>query len=57
MGYQLLIASHEYHDDDEAAVLRATVEHGVDGIIMVGTDHSDEVFALRHQRALPYVLT
>ncbi|MFU1913148.1 LacI family DNA-binding transcriptional regulator [Bordetella avium] len=57
MGYQLLIASHEYHIDDEAAVLRATVERGVDGIIMVGTDHSEEVFALLHQRSLPYVLT
>lgn len=57
MGYQLLIASHEYHLDDEAAVVRLTVERGVDGIIMVGTDHSDTVFSLLHQRRLPYVLT
>lgn len=57
LGYQLLIASHEYHIDDEAAVVRATVERGIDGIIMVGTDHSDEVFGLLRQRELPYVLT
>lgn len=57
LGYQLLIASHEYHIDDEAAVVRATVERGIDGIIMVGTDHSDEVFGMLHQRELPYVLT
>lgn len=57
LGYQLLIASHEYHIDDELAVIQATVERGIDGLIMVGTDHSDAVFSLLHQRRLPYVLT
>lgn len=57
MGYQLLIASHEYHLDDEADVVRLTVERGVDGLILVGTDHADAVFSLLHQRSLPYVLT
>jgi LacI family transcriptional regulator len=57
MGYQLLIASHEYHFDDEEAVLRATVETGVDGIIMVGTDHRKSLFELLENRRLPYVLT
>lgn len=57
MGYQLLIASHEYHRDDEADVVRLTVERGVDGLILVGTDHADTVFSLLHQRSLPYVLT
>lgn len=57
LGYQLLIASHEYHIDNEYAVLRATVERGVDGLIMVGTDHSQAIFDLLHQRGLPYVLT
>lgn len=57
LGYQLLIASHEYRIDNELAVIQATVERGVDGLIMVGTDHSDAVFALLQQRHLPYVLT
>jgi len=57
LGYQLLIASHEYHMDDAPAVIRAVVERGVDGLIMVGTDHSEDIYALLHQRALPYVLT
>src|SRR5690606_23535468 len=57
LGYQLLIASHEYHADDEPAVIRAIVERGVDGLIMVGTDHSEEVYTLLRRRALPYVLT
>lgn len=57
LGYQLLIASHEYHIDSELAVIQATVERGIDGLIMVGTDHSEAVFKLLHQRHLPYVLT
>lgn len=56
-GYQLLIASHEYHIDDELAVIQATMERGVDGIIMVGTDHGEDVFALLAQYRVPYVLT
>ena len=57
LGYQLLIASHEYHTDDEPAIIRATVERGIDGLIMVGTDHGDEVYTLLRQHGLPYVLT
>ncbi len=57
LGYQLLIASHEYQTDDEPAVIRATVERGVDGLIIVGTDHSEEVYTLLRQHNLPYVLT
>lgn len=57
LGYQLLIASHEYHIDNELAIIQATVERGVDGLIMVGTEHSDAVFSLLQQRHLPYVLT
>ncbi len=57
LGYQLLIASHEYHIDDELAVIQATMERGVDGIIMVGTDHSETVFGLLAQYRMPYVLT
>src|SRR5690606_24677124 len=57
LGYQLLIASHEYHIDDELAVIQATVERGIDGLIMVGTDHSKEVFNLLDHWNLPHVLT
>ena len=56
-GYQLLIASHEYHTQDELPIVRATLERGVDGIIMVGTDHSEEVFSILSQLNMPYVLT
>jgi LacI family transcriptional regulator len=57
LGFQLLIASHEYHVDDEAALIRATLERGVDGLIMVGTDHPAAVYTILEQYDLPYVLT
>ncbi|HXE18420.1 LacI family DNA-binding transcriptional regulator [Castellaniella sp. UC4442_H9] len=57
LGFQLLIASHEYHAEDEAALIRATLERGVDGLIMVGTDHPAAVYAMLEQYELPYVLT
>ena len=56
-GYQLLIVSHEYHVEDETTLIRATLERGIDGIIMVGTDHDEDVFSLFRLRDLPYVLT
>lgn len=56
-GYQLLVASHEYKPEREIELLRAIVERGVDALVLVGTDHSDEVFELARQYAPPYVLT
>lgn len=56
-GYQLLIASHEYHIENELKLLQSFIERGIDGLIMVGTDHRPEIFALLEARNLPYVLT
>ncbi|SFJ73933.1 transcriptional regulator, LacI family [Bosea sp. OK403] len=57
LGYQLLIASHDYKPEREGDVLRAIVERGVDAIVLVGSEHSDEVFELARKYELPYVLT
>lgn len=57
LGYQLLVASHNYKAEREFDVLRAIVERGVDAIVLVGTDHSDAVFDLARQYRLPYVMT
>lgn len=57
LGYQLLVASHDYQPEHEVAMLRAIVERGVDALVLVGTDHADAVFELAHQYRLPYVLT
>lgn len=57
LGYQLLVASHNYQSEREFDVLRAIVERGVDAIVLVGTDHSSAVFDLARQYRLPYVMT
>ncbi len=56
-GYQLLLASHEYDPARETAVTRALLERGVDGLVLVGTDHSPELYQLLIGSGSPYVLT
>ena len=57
LGYQVLVASHDYEPAREVDLLRAIVERGVDGIVLVGTDHADGVYDLQRQYGLPYVLS
>ena len=57
LGYQLLVASHDYRPEREFSLLRSFVERGVDAVVLVGTDHDDTVFELLSQYKLPYVLT
>jgi LacI family transcriptional regulator len=56
-GYGLLLASTEYEDDRELLAVRSLIEHGVDGIVLVGTAHSPGVMRLLEQRKVPYVNT
>jgi LacI family transcriptional regulator len=55
-GYTLLLGSHEYDADTELKVTRALIERGVDGLILVGTDHSPEVYQLLSRSAMPFEL-
>lgn len=57
LGYQLIVASHDYKPEREADLLRAIVERGVDGIVLVGADHADAVYDLQRQYHLPCVLS
>lgn len=57
LGYQLLVSSHEYDTLREIDLIRNILEHRIDGLILVGSDHDDQVFRLIRQRQLPYVLT
>lgn len=57
LGYQLLVSSHEYDVVREIDLVRNILEHRIDGLILVGSDHDDQVFRLISQRQLPYVLT
>jgi len=56
-GYQLLLGSHEYDPGREVEVTRALLERGVDGLVLVGTDHSPELYQLLIGFRSPYVLT
>lgn len=57
MDYQLLVASHEYDSAREVDLVRNILEHSIDGLVLVGSDHDDEVFRLIRHRRIPYVLT
>lgn len=56
IGYQLVIGSHEYNQKREVKVLQALVESGVDGVILVGTDHDDAVFRMLNMYDIPYLM-
>ena len=56
-GYQLLLGSHEYDSGREVQVTRALLERSVDGLVLVGTDHSPELYQLLLGSKIPYVLT
>ena len=45
-GFTILIASHGYDLEREYAVLRKFLEHRVDGVALIGEDHSDETYEL-----------
>jgi LacI family transcriptional regulator len=56
-NYQLVVASHEYVPEREYEVVRSIVERGVDGVILVGAEHDEEIFDLLRKRNVPLVLT
>jgi LacI family transcriptional regulator len=55
-GYQLLLGSHEYDPWREVGVTRALVERGVDGLMLVGTDHGPALYPLLATFHIPHVL-
>ncbi len=56
-AYTLLLGCHEYDLADEVKVTRSLVERGIDGLVLVGAEHDDELFALLADFAIPHVLT
>lgn len=55
-GYVLLVASSEYDPAREVAELRALIERGADGVMLIGTAHDPALFELARQAGLPLVL-
>lgn len=56
-GYTLLLACHEFDATVEVRLTRALIERGIDGLVLLGTSHDPQIYALIAQRQIPYVLT
>jgi LacI family transcriptional regulator len=56
-GYTLLISISEYDPDHALRHVRSLLSRGVDGIMLIGQSHRDEVFELIRAKNLPYVTT
>lgn len=54
-GFTLLIASHGYDLDREYAMMRKLLEHRVDGIALIGLEHTEASFNLIEQQAIPTI--
>jgi len=52
-GFSLLLASHGYDLDLEYAMVRKLMEHRVDGVALVGLEHSDATTRLIEQQKVP----
>ncbi len=56
-GYTLLVANSRYDMAAEARQIRALVERGVDGLVLVGQKHRAETYELVRKFRVPYVNT
>ena len=52
-GFTILMTSHGYDLEREYAVVRKLLEHRVDGVALIGLEHSDETYHLLEQQKLP----
>lgn len=54
-GFTILMTSHGYDLDREYDVLRKLLEHRVDGIALIGLEHSEKTYHLIEQQDVPCV--
>lgn len=54
-GFTMLIASTEYRREREYAEVKSMIEHGVDGIVLVGADHDPSVINLLEIKGISFV--
>lgn len=55
-GFTILLASHAYNLDREYALTRKMLEHRVDGIALIGLDHTEDTYELLTQQNTPAIL-
>jgi LacI family transcriptional regulator len=56
-GYTLLLASSDYDPEAELRETRMLLMRGVDGIMLVGSDHHPQLLSLISQHTVPFVET
>lgn len=56
-GYVLLVACHEFNLESETRALEAMLSRGVDGLVLVGQEHSRATFARLRASGVPHVFT
>lgn len=54
-GFTILVASHGYDLEREYGVLRKFLEHRVDGVALIGLDHSEETYQLIERQGIPAI--
>lgn len=56
-GYTLMLANSAYDPAQELAQVKAFLEQGIDGIVLVGAEHDPKVFEILESSATPFILT
>ncbi len=56
-GYTLMLANSAYDPVQELAEVRAFLEQGIDGMVLVGAEHDPKVFEILESSATPFILT
>ncbi len=56
-GYTLLVASCGYDPELEAKQIRNFVARGVEGLMLIGSDHDQASYKFLHSRGVPFVNT
>ncbi|WP_292294809.1 LacI family DNA-binding transcriptional regulator [Marivita sp.] len=55
LGFTLLLAAHGYDLEQEYAILRKFLEHRVDGVALIGLDHTEDSFGLLASQDTPAI--
>ncbi len=55
LGFTLLLATHNYDLRTEYSVIRKLLEHRVDGIALIGLDHSEDTYRLFKSQNVPVI--
>ena len=55
LRYQLIVTAHEYNADTQTDLVRSLLERGIDGLLLVGTEHPREVTKLLSRTRIPHL--